>query len=129
MPKAKIGTFQDLTRLATGPMKPVMVRLRSVILETDPDACEVVRLGERAATYGLGPRKMIDGYAYVMPHRAWVNLGFYQGVSLDDPEQLLEGTGVRLRHIKVRSVEDAERAGVRDLIEGALAERRAALGR
>lgn len=129
MSKAKLGTFDDLTELASGPMRPVLARLRSIILKTDPEACEVVRLGDRAATYGLGPRKMIDGYAYLMPHRAWVNLGFFRGTTLDDRQHLLEGTGKKMRHVKVRSVRDAERDGIRELIEGAISERRTALDR
>ncbi len=128
MTKARLGRFDDLVRLSTGPLIPVVHRLRGVILEIHPDACEVVRLGDRAATYGCGPRKMIDGYAYIMPFKSWVNLGFYRGTSLADPEKLLEGTGVRMRHVKMRTVEDVERPGVRGLIREACAERGAALG-
>lgn len=128
MAKAKLGRFDDLFRLSSEPLRPVVERLRQVILEIHPEACEVVRLGDRAATYGCGPRKMIDGYAYILPYRSWVNLGFYRGTSLTDPEKLLEGTGVRMRHVKMRTVEDVERPGVRGLIREACAERRAALG-
>ena len=128
MAKARLGRFDDLVRLASEPLIPVVERLRAVILELHPGACEVVRLGDRAATYGCGPRKMIDGYAYIMPFKSWANLGFYRGTSLTDPEKLLEGTGARMRHVKMRTVEDVERPGVRGLIREACAERRAALG-
>lgn len=128
MSKARLGQFNDLVRLANEPLKPVVERLRQVILEIHPEACEVVRLGDRAATYGCGPRKMIDGYAYILPYKSWVNLGFYRGTSLGDPENLLEGTGARMRHVKMRSVEDVQRPGVRGLIREARAEREAALG-
>ena len=87
------------------------------------NACEVVRLGDRAATYGVGPRKMLDGYAYILPYKGWVNLGFYQGVDLADPKELLEGTGARMRHVKIRSIDDAKRPEVRALIKAALARR------
>jgi hypothetical protein len=50
------------------------------------------------------------------------------GAELPDPAGLLEGTGKKLRHAKVRSVEDAERPEIRALIERALAERKQALG-
>ena len=103
-----------------------MARLREIVHEIDPRTCEVVRLGDRAATYGCGPRKMIDGYVYVMPHRRWVNLGFFRGASLSDPEGLLEGKGARMRHVKIRTIADADRDGVHDLVAAALAERRAA---
>ena len=127
MTRAKIGQFNDLLQLASEPLRPVVQRLRALILEIHPDACEVVRLGEKSASYGCGPRKMIEGYAYIMPFRSWVNLGFFRGFSLRDPQGMLEGTGRNLRHVKVRSTNDAERPGVRALIEEAYNERRAAL--
>ena len=127
MSQARFGSFDDLLMLTEGPLRPVAVALREIILEVHADACEVVRLGDRAATYGVGPRKMIDGYAYILPHAGWVNLGFYGGVDLPDPEALLEGTGARMRHVKIRSIDDARRPAVRALVAAALAERRSAL--
>ncbi len=129
MSKARIGTFDDLLQITEEPLRPIVKALRDLVFEVDPNACEVVRLGDRAATYGVGPRKMIDGYAYILPYGQWVNLGFYQGVDLADPEALLEGTGARLRHVKMRSLEDVHHSAVRGLIENALAERRKTLGR
>ena len=128
MSKAQIGTFEDLLEITEEGLRPIVTALREVVYEAGPDTCEVVRLGDRAATYGVGPRKMIDGYAYILPYKRWVNLGFYPGVELADPEGLLEGTGAKMRHVKIRSVEEAGRAEVRVLVEGAL-ERRKATGR
>ena len=125
----RLGQFGDLIQMAREPLWPIMRRLRSIILEIHPDACEVVRLGDRAASYGIGPRKMVDGYAYVMPFRSWVNLGFFRGSVLPDPHCLLEGTGKTMRHVKMRRLEDTERAGVRQLIMDALKERESAQGR
>jgi len=127
MPEIKIGQFRDLLQLAAEPLRPVMESVRTLIFEIDPDACEVVRLGERAASYGCGPRKMVEGYAYIMPFRSWVNLGFFQGASLMDPQGLLEGTGAKLRHVKLRTVAETEQPGVRALVEEACTERKAAL--
>lgn len=127
MSETKIGQFRDLLQLASEPLRPVMESLQALILEIHPDAYEVVRLGEKAASYGCGPRKMIEGYAYIMPFRSWVNLGFFQGASLMDPQGLLEGTGAKLRHIKLRTVADTEQSVVRALVEEAYAERKAAL--
>lgn len=90
---------------------------------------EVVRLGDRAATYGLGPKKMSEAYCYVLPYERWVNLGFFRGAELPDPDRLLEGTGAMMRHAKIRSLEAAGTPAVRALIEAALEERTVALGR
>ena len=127
MSQARFGSFDDLLMLTEEPLRPVAVALRRIILEVHADACEVVRLGDRAATYGVGPRKMIDGYSYILPHAGWVNLGFYKGAELPDPKALLEGTGARMRHAKIRSVDDARRPAVRALVAAALAERKRAL--
>lgn len=128
MAETKFGTFDDLLETAAESFRPIMVSLKKIILEIDPNATEVVRLGDRAATFGVGPKKMSEGYCYIMPHKSWVNLGFYKGAHLDDPNGLLEGTGKSLRHIKIRSSEDVVQAGVRKLIEDAFEERKTALG-
>ena len=128
MAKAKFGTFDVLLQISEETLRPIANALRETIFEVDQNTCEVVRLGDRAATYGVGPRKMIDGYAYILPYKKWVNLGFYQGVDLADPTGLLEGTGAKMRHVKIRSVDDAKRPDVRALIRAALAKRRVTLG-
>ena len=125
--RARFGSFDDLLSLSEEPLRPVVSALKAMVLDVHADACEVVRLGDRAATYGVGPRKMTDGYVYILPHAAWVNLGFYRGADLPDPEALLEGTGARMRHVKIRSVDDARRPAVRTLVAAAYAERRDAL--
>ena len=125
MSKAQIGTFDDLLQMTEETLRPIVMALREVIVAVDPNTCEVVRLGDRAATYGVGPRKMLDGYAYIFPYKRWVNLGFYQGVELADPEGLLEGTGAKMRHVKIRSVDEAKRSAIRALVKGALERRKA----
>ena len=119
--------FDELLELAVPAMRPIVVRLKEIVIEVDPKAVEVVRLGDRAATFGVGPKKMTEGYAYVMPHEHWVNLGFYKGAALPDQGGLLEGTGAKMRHVKVRDLAAAEAPDLRALIIAAVAERRAAL--
>ena len=107
MSKTKFGNFEELLEITEEAQKPTLIRLRETILSIHPEACEVVRLGDRAATYGLGPKKMSEGNAYILPHSSWVNLGFYRGTDLPDPDDLLEGSGKKLRHVKIRPVADA----------------------
>ena len=68
---------------------------------------------------------MSDSYAYIIPYKEWADLGFYQGVELADPDGLLEGSGAKLRHMKIRSVDVANRPAIWTLVEGALERRRA----
>jgi hypothetical protein len=48
-----------------------------------------------------------------------ITFGFLRGTSLDDPKGLLEGTGKNLRHVKLRSVDDLKRDGLRELVRAA----------
>jgi hypothetical protein len=41
-------------------------------------------------------------FAYVVAYKDHVNVGFFAGASLSDPDGLLEGTGKRMRHVKLR---------------------------
>ncbi len=126
-PSPTSGTFEELLEDATPQSIPIARRLRSIIWEIHPETVEIIYLGYNSASYGIGPKKMSEHYCYIMPQKAQVNLGFYYGVDLDDQEGLLEGTGKKLRHVKVRSVEDADRAAVRQLIQESLQERKTKL--
>ncbi|MDE2769877.1 MAG: DUF1801 domain-containing protein [Bacteroidota bacterium] len=127
MRNTKFGSFDDLLQITEEAVRPIAIALRETVFKVDQNACEVVRLGDRAATYGVGPRKMLDGYVYILPYKRWVNLGFYQGVDLADPKELLEGTGTKMRHVKVRSIDDAKRLEVQALIKAALTRRKETL--
>jgi hypothetical protein len=41
-------------------------------------------------------------FAYVNTFRSHVNVGFFNGAALKDPAGLLEGTGKRMRHVKLK---------------------------
>lgn len=126
MAETRFGTFDDLLQLTEKELQAIVIRLKETILDIDPNAIEVVRLGDRAATYGLGPKKMIEGYSYILPHKKWVNLGFFRGALLDNKSGLLEGTGKNMRHVKIRSVEDANKEELKELIQAAFEERKKA---
>ncbi|MEM7531852.1 MAG: DUF1801 domain-containing protein [Chloroflexota bacterium] len=130
--KARLGSFDDLmteqSENIEAHVEPIARRLKEVVLAGFPDAVEVVRLGDAAASYGVGEKKMSEAHVYIMPKARYVNLGFYHGAGLPDLDGLLEGTGKKLRHVKVRSLEDADKPAVQALIAAALAERRSALG-
>ena len=99
-------------------------RLRAGFHAADPAVVEKGYPGYNSVNFGVGPRKTADGYGYVMAQSDRVNLGFYDGVDLPDPTGLLEGTGDRLRHVKVRTLESATSRPVEALIRAAVAAKR-----
>ena len=98
----RLGTWDDVMDGHDPEVVALARRLRDLIVELDPDVTEVPRAGEGSVAYGVGEKKMSEAYCYLMPQRDRVNLGFYHGVDVDDPTGALEGTGARLRHVKVR---------------------------
>ena len=55
-------------------------------------------------------------FAYVNVFSAHVNVGFFAGSSIADPEGLLEGTGRFMRHVKVRPGGDVNERALTTLI-------------
>ena len=97
-------------------------QVRALVASVTPDADEYLKRGWKVIWYGFGP-KMPDQFAVVMPTRNHVGLGFAYGSDLPDPKGKLEGTGKRIRHVKVRSVDDARSDWVRRVIGVQLAYR------
>jgi len=58
-------------------------------------------------------------FGYVNAFRAHANVGFFHGAALDDPAGLLEGTGKRMRHVKLRLEQPVNAAALSELIAAA----------
>lgn len=56
---------------------------------------------------------------YVNVFAAHANVGFFLGAELDDPAGLLQGTGKRMRHVKLRAGLPLDEAALQRLIEDA----------
>ncbi|HLW00579.1 MAG TPA: DUF1801 domain-containing protein [Ktedonobacterales bacterium] len=60
-----------------------------------------------------------DRICYIAPQNGYVNLGFFFGTHLEDPQHLLEGTGARMRHVKVRTLAQAGDPALAALLKAA----------
>ncbi len=58
-------------------------------------------------------------FGYVNQFTAHVNVGFFRGAEIDDPESLLEGTGKFMRHVKFRPGDQIDTPALTKLIETA----------
>ena len=87
----------------------VMRKCGDEVQELLHDGCPVACLGD--APFG-----------YVNVFRAHVNVGFFLGAELEDPAGLLEGSGRRMRHVKVRPGADLNCKGLSALIDAAYAD-------
>ena len=90
--------------------------LRATVRAALPEAVEEVDFGNRLLALGK-TMKMRDLAFAIIPHTAHVNLQLADGADLPNPDGLIEGTGKRVRHVKVRSAEGAASPAVRAVID------------
>ena len=77
------------------------------------DVREVLHDGHPTACVGDA------AFAYVNAFTAHVNVGFFHGAALSDPDGLLQGTGKFMRHVKLRPKDPVDSAALMKLIETA----------
>jgi hypothetical protein len=58
-------------------------------------------------------------FAYVDAFKAHVNVGFFRGAEIPDPDRLLEGTGKFMRHVKLRPEAEVDATALVKLIQTA----------
>jgi hypothetical protein len=110
-------TLDDLLASYPPDVQATARRARDLILSVLPDATEQVRLGWKNVTFGRGPA-MRDTLFAICPQRSRVNLNLF-GADLPDPAGLLEGTGVRVRHVKLPSPAAVDAPALRALLVAA----------
>jgi hypothetical protein len=115
--------FSEIIAQFSGAIQALAIQARALIYNVMPDVVEVPWVRQRIIGYGVGPKKMSEQYAYISLHKSHINLGFYYGSELPDPEHLLEGTGDLMRHIKIRTPEDLQNPAVRQIIVAATTHR------
>ncbi len=95
--------------------------LRALVKCTMPQAHEI--LVARHNHFGYSFREsMRNRIVYICPIQDYVRFGFDYGGYLDDAEQLLEGEGKRMRHVKVRTLTEAHRPALKRLVKAAWTE-------
>lgn len=97
--------------------------VRLSVVAVVPDAVETFDEPDRLLAFGPGGSRRAFWFA-IIPHTAHVNLQLADGADLPNPDGRIEGTGKRIRHVKIRSVEDARAPWLRDVIAAQLTNRR-----
>jgi hypothetical protein len=100
-------------------VRAIAEKMRALVLEVFPGAVEQVDPADKLLAYGTSA-KMARQVFYIAAFKAHVNLGFMRATELPDPHSLLEGTGKKLRHVKLRKPEDVDKPELRELMEAAI---------
>ena len=111
----KFATWDENLANHTTTVQAAARALDAVIREALPDVVVEYDPGNGLLAFGRSMR-MRDLLFALIPHAGWVNLQLADGALLPNPDGLIEGTGKRIRHIKVRSGEQAASRPVRAAI-------------
>jgi hypothetical protein len=115
--------FEQLLAAHTPVIADTARALRRRLTVAFPEAVETVDFPNRLLAVGLSMKTRDLAFA-IIPHTAHVNLQLADGVELPDPDRLVEGTGKRIRHVKVRSAEAAESPALGAIVDAQIALRR-----
>lgn len=85
-------------------------KVRGLILKTVPDVLERVYSGWKIIGYRapLGTSSVYIGF--LAPFQDRIVLGFEYGALLSDPDGVLEGNGMQVRQVTIRSVKEIRRS-------------------
>ena len=96
--------------------------LRSTVRRECPTAVEQVDFGNKLIAFGR-TMKMHGLLFAIIAHKVHVNLQLADGADLPNTNGRIEGTGKRIRHVKVRSIDAASSGPVVAAIRAQLAAR------
>ena len=91
----------------------IVARVRKVVLQAVPEAKESIKWAQPVYESN-GP------FAYIKAFKNDVNFGFWRGVDINDPKGLLQGTGSKMRHVKLTSLDDIDESTFSDFIRQAI---------
>jgi hypothetical protein len=109
-------TVEELFPSTPDGLRAILAQIRGMVRDALPDATEIFYHG----ALGYGPTASgFDRILYITPQNGYINLGFFYGIDVSDPLGLLEGTGKRMRHTKVKSALAAQNPALIPLVQDA----------
>ena len=101
-------------------IRDLALELRALVLEEMGPCYENIYDAYSAVAIGYGTsERLSDGIFHIAVYPRGVNLGFNEGATLDDPKGILLGSGNRIRHLTIKTVDDLKRPEVRSYIRRA----------
>jgi hypothetical protein len=96
--------------------------LEALIRSGLPDVVVTYDPGNGLLAFGRS-MQMRDLLFALIPHAGWVNLQLADGALLPNEDGLIEGTGKRIRHVKVRTMSASAEPRLREIIRSQLERR------
>ncbi len=120
------AAFAEIIAGSSDAIQDLARAVRDLIYDVLPKTIEVVWPRQGSVGWGTGAKKFTEQFAYLMPFKRHVTLGFYHGGELPDPTGLLPESGGRqvggtltMRSLRITSREQLRDPALRTLIEAA----------
>jgi hypothetical protein len=116
-----MDTFDEFLKSYPPEVQAICRKLHALVKSAMPEAYEHLYASQNHISYS-NSESARDEMIYLVPMKDYVRLGFFWGGNLPDPDHLLIGAGKRLRHVKVRTLDEAGLPALKGLIEAAWAD-------
>ena len=100
-------------------VRELCLSLRNLVCKLVPDADEIVYTGWGNIQYYFASKPK-SHFCAINPLKDRVDIFFLRATDLPDPAGLLEGTGKKLRHVKVSSLSEIDNPALGELIMAAV---------
>jgi hypothetical protein len=91
----------------------IVAELREMILEVSPEISESIKWAQPVYESN-GP------FGYIKAFKNAVNFGFWRGADLKDPKGMLQGSGEKMRHVKLTKLDDINHKLFSDFVRQAI---------
>ncbi len=82
-----------------GSKAEIVRKVRKIVRSAAPEASESIKWAQPVY-------EMNGPFCYIKAFKNSVNFGFWRGVDINDPNGLLQGSGEKMRHIRLSTVDD-----------------------
>lgn len=93
-------------------------KIRKIILKNLPKVQEQIDIPARMIAYTYG-QKYNEMVCTLIPSKKGLKLGFYKGIDLPDPENILEGNGKISRYVEIKKRADLQKKPLTVLLKEA----------
>lgn len=112
--------FEHFLQLKPKECIDLFTDLRSYVLELYPDANEILYHTHALTAVFSISEKLSDAFCMIPIYTKHLNLGFNKGTLLEDPKEVLQGTGKLIRHIPIATMTDYRNVTVETLMQNAI---------
>jgi len=112
--------LRDLLADCSPAVRRLALALRELVLTEVPEAEEVLYSVYAEVIVFKIPGRKRGAFCNVAAYTNHVNLVFYYGAELRDPQRVLRGTGKKMRHIRFDSLDDVRQGYLAEYVRAAV---------